>query len=126
MMTGALALLIFSGLLVIISIDHPFTGVVKVEPVAIFEVLEDLGRSHAVGIVLPLYALGCGLAVRLACAPLGASRVFCSRSIRANSRSYLTPAALKGVARYARLTLSCSLALSSFTAKAGCSFDGFE
>jgi len=49
MMTGALALLIFSGLLVIVSIDHPFTGVVKVEPVAIFEVLEDLGRSHAVG-----------------------------------------------------------------------------
>jgi hypothetical protein len=49
MMTGALALLIFSGLLVIVSIDHPFAGVVKVEPVAIVEVLEDLGRSHAVG-----------------------------------------------------------------------------
>jgi Protein of unknown function (DUF4239) len=48
LMTGALALLIFSGLLVIVSIDHPFAGTVKVEPVAIFEVLQDLGRSHAV------------------------------------------------------------------------------
>jgi hypothetical protein len=47
MMTGGLALLIFSGLLVIVSIDHPFAGTVKVEPVAIFEVLQDLGRGVA-------------------------------------------------------------------------------
>ena len=49
MMTGALALLIVSGLLIIVSIDHPFSGAVKVEPLAILEVLEDLGGSHAVG-----------------------------------------------------------------------------
>ena len=48
MMTGALALLICSGLLVIVAIERPFAGVVKVEPVAIFEVLQDLGRGHAI------------------------------------------------------------------------------
>jgi hypothetical protein len=48
MMTGALALLIFSGLLIIVSIDHPFAGSVKVEPLAILEVLQDLGGGHAV------------------------------------------------------------------------------
>jgi Protein of unknown function (DUF4239) len=41
MMTGALSLLIFSGLLTIIAIDHPFAGSVKVGPEAIFAVLED-------------------------------------------------------------------------------------
>ena len=48
MMTGALGLLICSGLLVIVAIERPFAGVVKVEPVAIFEVLQDLGRGHAI------------------------------------------------------------------------------
>jgi hypothetical protein len=48
MMTGALALLIFSGLLVIVSIDRPFAGAAKLEPLAILEVLQDLGRGHAV------------------------------------------------------------------------------
>lgn len=42
-MTGALAMLIFSGLLVIVTIDHPFTGAVKVEPEALLEVMHDLG-----------------------------------------------------------------------------------
>jgi hypothetical protein len=44
MMTGALSLLIFSGLLTIIAIDHPFAGTVKVGPEAIAGVLEDFGR----------------------------------------------------------------------------------
>jgi hypothetical protein len=44
-MTGALALLIFSGLLVIVAIDHPFAGLAKVEPEALSLVLEDLGRD---------------------------------------------------------------------------------
>ena len=41
LMTGALTALIFSGLLVIISIDHPFAGPVKVEPEALSAVLGD-------------------------------------------------------------------------------------
>ena len=44
MMTGVLTLLIGASLLVIVSIDHPFAGAVRVEPVAILEVIEDLGR----------------------------------------------------------------------------------
>ena len=43
LMTGALAMLIFSGLLVIVTIDHPFTGVVRVQPDALLEVIHDLG-----------------------------------------------------------------------------------
>ena len=43
-MAGAVALLIFSGLLVIVAIDHPFAGLAKVEPEALLLVLEDLGR----------------------------------------------------------------------------------
>ena len=46
MMTGVLALLIFSGLLVIVAIDRPFTGSVKVEPEGLVEVIEDLGRAR--------------------------------------------------------------------------------
>ena len=46
-MTDALAMLIFSGLLVIVTIDHPFTGVVKVEPEALLVVIHDLGRGEA-------------------------------------------------------------------------------
>lgn len=40
-MTGALSLLIFSGLLTVIAIDHPFAGSVKVTPEAIAVVLEE-------------------------------------------------------------------------------------
>ena len=42
MMTGALALLIFSALLVVVSIDHPFAGAVRVEPDALHDVVVDL------------------------------------------------------------------------------------
>jgi hypothetical protein len=42
-MTGALSVLIFSALLTIIAIDHPFAGTVKVGPEAISAVLEDFG-----------------------------------------------------------------------------------
>jgi hypothetical protein len=42
MMTALLAMLIFSELLIIIAIDRPFTGAVKVEPSALAAVLGDL------------------------------------------------------------------------------------
>ena len=42
-MTGILAFLIFSGLLVIVAIDRPFAGPVKVAPEALSAVLKDLG-----------------------------------------------------------------------------------
>jgi hypothetical protein len=45
MMTGVLAFLIFSGLLVIIAIDHPFAGSVKVGPEALSIVLEAFGAA---------------------------------------------------------------------------------
>lgn len=38
-MTGALALLTFSGLFIIVAIDHPFTGSVKVQPEALEAIL---------------------------------------------------------------------------------------
>lgn len=44
-MTGALSLLIFSAILTIIAIDHPFAGTVKVGPQALTTVLKDLGAS---------------------------------------------------------------------------------
>jgi hypothetical protein len=40
-MTGLLSVLIFSGLLIIIVIDQPFAGAVKVQPDAFAKVLED-------------------------------------------------------------------------------------
>ena len=46
LMTGALTMLIFSGLLIVVAIEHPFEGAVKVDPLAIAEVLEDLGRRR--------------------------------------------------------------------------------
>jgi hypothetical protein len=46
MMTGILSILIFSGLLIIIVVDHPFAGSVKVEPEALAAVLEDFGSAH--------------------------------------------------------------------------------
>jgi hypothetical protein len=45
MMTGLLALLIFSELLIIVAIDRPFTGSVKVEPTALSDVLADFGAA---------------------------------------------------------------------------------
>ena len=44
LMTGILTLLIFSGLLVIVEIDHPFAGTVRVMPEALTTVMEDLGK----------------------------------------------------------------------------------
>ena len=43
-MTGALTLLISSGLLVIVTVDHPFTGTVRVTPEALTAVMDDLGK----------------------------------------------------------------------------------
>jgi high-affinity Fe2+/Pb2+ permease len=43
-MTGILTLLIFSGLFIIVAIDHPFAGSVKVAPEALVAVLDDLSR----------------------------------------------------------------------------------
>jgi Protein of unknown function (DUF4239) len=45
LMTGALSFLVFSGLLVIVAIDRPFTGPVKVRPEAFVAVLEDFGAA---------------------------------------------------------------------------------
>ena len=42
-MSGALAFLIFSGLLTVVAIDHPFSGTVKVGPKALIGVIEDFG-----------------------------------------------------------------------------------
>jgi hypothetical protein len=41
MMTGILSVLIFSGLLIIIVVDHPFAGTVRVRPEALIAVLDD-------------------------------------------------------------------------------------
>ena len=43
MMTGALTLLVFSGLFVIVAINQPFAGAVKVRPEALIEVAQELG-----------------------------------------------------------------------------------
>jgi len=43
LMTGALTALIFSGLLIIVAIDHPFAGSVKVTPEALVIVLHEFG-----------------------------------------------------------------------------------
>jgi hypothetical protein len=53
MMTGLLALLIFSELLIIVAIDRPFTGVVKVEPDALAAVLADFGAEGDSGAASP-------------------------------------------------------------------------
>ncbi|KAB1073969.1 bestrophin-like domain [Methylobacterium planeticum] len=45
MMTGILSFLIFSGLLVITTIDHPFGGAVRVQPEALAAVLEDFAAT---------------------------------------------------------------------------------
>ena len=43
LMTGALSVLIFSAMLIVVGIDHPFTGPVKVEARALSAVLADFG-----------------------------------------------------------------------------------
>jgi hypothetical protein len=45
LMTGLLSILIFSGLLIIIVIDKPFAGVVKVQPDALAKVLAEFGGT---------------------------------------------------------------------------------
>jgi hypothetical protein len=45
-MTGALSILIFSALLVIIAIDHPFAGSVSVESETLAAVLSELGSDR--------------------------------------------------------------------------------
>jgi hypothetical protein len=47
LMTGALSALVFSGLLVIVAIDHPFAGSVRVLPEALAAVLDDFGATAA-------------------------------------------------------------------------------
>jgi hypothetical protein len=44
-MTGALSILIFSALLIIIAIDYPFAGEVRVQPEALSFVLEEFGGA---------------------------------------------------------------------------------
>ncbi len=55
MMTGLLALLIFSELLIIIAVDRPFTGTVKVEPDALATVLADFSAEGGSGAVSPAH-----------------------------------------------------------------------
>ena len=42
-MSGAVAIVIFSGLLTVVAIDHPFAGTVKVGPEALIAVIQDFG-----------------------------------------------------------------------------------
>jgi hypothetical protein len=44
-MSGALAVLIFAGLLTIVAIDHPFSGTVKVGPEPLIAIIEDFGEQ---------------------------------------------------------------------------------
>jgi len=46
-MSGAVAILIFSGLLTVVAIDHPFAGTVKVGPEALIAVIQDFGDKAA-------------------------------------------------------------------------------
>ena len=47
LMTGALSVLIFSGLLTVVAIDHPFAGTVKVGPDALASVVNDFADTSA-------------------------------------------------------------------------------
>jgi hypothetical protein len=49
MMTGLLSLVVFSELWTIIAIESPFTGVVKVAPTALADVLADFGPDSGAG-----------------------------------------------------------------------------
>ena len=44
LMTGALSVLIFAGLLTVVAIDHPFAGTVKVGPEALAAVIKDFAE----------------------------------------------------------------------------------
>jgi hypothetical protein len=44
LMTGGLALLVTSALLIVVAIDHPFSGSVKVGPEALVDVLQDFAH----------------------------------------------------------------------------------
>jgi high-affinity Fe2+/Pb2+ permease len=46
-MSGALSILIFLGLLTIVAIDHPFAGSVKVGPEALVAVITDFQEKTA-------------------------------------------------------------------------------
>jgi hypothetical protein len=46
MMTGVISLLVFSGLFIIVAIDHPFIGTVKVRPEPLTEVLAEFQAKH--------------------------------------------------------------------------------
>jgi hypothetical protein len=46
LMTGILAVIVFMGLFVIVSIDHPFTGPVHVESLPLERVLTDVGDAR--------------------------------------------------------------------------------
>ncbi len=46
-MMGLLSVLIFAELLIVVAIDHPFSGTVKVEPEALTDLLVDEGFSRA-------------------------------------------------------------------------------
>jgi hypothetical protein len=48
-MTALLSLLIFSELFIIIAVDYPFSGPIKVEPIALARVLADFGAASAGG-----------------------------------------------------------------------------
>jgi hypothetical protein len=45
LMTGALSLLIFAGLLTVVAIDYPFAGTVKVGPEALAAVVKDFAGA---------------------------------------------------------------------------------
>ena len=45
LMTALLAILMLSELFIIVAIDRPFTGTVRVEPSALAEVLKDFGSE---------------------------------------------------------------------------------
>jgi hypothetical protein len=45
LMTGALSILIFAGLLTVVAIDHPFAGTVKVGPGALAAVVKDFAGA---------------------------------------------------------------------------------
>jgi len=45
LMTGGLSLIVCSGLLIILAIDHPFSGAVRVHPDVLVKVLEDFGHE---------------------------------------------------------------------------------
>ena len=47
LMTGGLSLIVCSGLLIILTIDHPFGGAVRVSPEVLVKVLEDFGHEPA-------------------------------------------------------------------------------